>query len=304
MGHRILLLVFVLFISIGTHAQRDPRVPNIPEMDSTYESESEKIERQSRDLRNLGIRRTQDRFPPNLLGMYRKPSKEDLEILKPSQNVLDKYAGFLKQPDSGIFKLNADGRCAQNTETVSGDETCSNYKIPGGGTSFSFRYKSHRIPRLADLILESNILKTFAAMQQGAMVNLGDVPLESVSLQSKGLRYLIDLELVSDESDLAKTEELLGKGITADGFVYGLGFYVKENMTFALRSVAYEGKLMKSLNGIVYDEFKFDKRKDVLIAFRIVEKEGNGNVTIAWKELSRRDSPVLKTNKQLPPIQK
>jgi hypothetical protein len=191
--------------------------------------------------------------------------------------------------------LNGDSSCSQSPGIVVAKENCLPYKLPGAGTAYSFRFESYRLPHLADLILSSNILKTDGILQQGLMVNLGNVPLEEVTLQTRGMKFLVDFMPGTNPENLLKLNSQLSKGIQADGFLYRLGFYVDDQVTFALRSIAYKGKVMRSAKGMVYNELSFDKRKDIVVAFRVVEKEPNGNITILWKILSQQDAPNLKT---------
>ena len=90
------------------------------------------------------------------------------------------------------------------------------------------------------------------------------------------------------------TQNLVSKGIISDGFLYRRGLYVAENATFALRSVAYSGKYYRAVKNLTYNEFDYDKRKDVIIVFRIVERDEAGNVTILWKQLQEKDAPEVK----------
>jgi hypothetical protein len=291
----MIMLVAVSSVAIA-NAQTERRTSILPpEMDPNYQSESEKIEAASRDLKNMDIRRVKERLPASVQSMYRKPSKTELEILSPSKASTEEYAEFLKQPHTGILKLNADFRCAQNTEVVSADENCSKYKlIPGGGTAYSFRFNSHRILRLSDLILQKNVLRTEGILQQGIMVDLGDIPIRDVNAATPGLKFLVMFEPSNKKSDTEKLSRLLNNGIWSDGFLYRLSFYAKINRTFALRSVAFEGNYLRVYDGAAYDELVFDKRKDVLVVFRIVDIDLDGNTTIVWKELGRHDVPSLK----------
>lgn len=225
---------------------------------------------------------------------YRKSNKKEVQILAPAPSLLEKYAAFLRQSDAGIVKLNADSTCVESPEIIVAKEDCLSYTMPGAGTAYSFRIESYRLPRLADLILAKNVLKTDGILQQGIMVNIGNVPLEEVSLQSKGMKYLLDFKPAEDGAALLKTGEQLSKGVKADGFVYGMGVYVKTDTTFVLRSIAYKGKFMRSIKGVTYNELDFDKRRDIVVAFRLIDKEANGNVTILWKILSRENAPPLK----------
>jgi len=251
-----------------------------------------------RDLRNLEIRQTTVTEKANPQAIYQKPSKHDLVILAPSRENVDKYAAFLRQPDTGIVKLNANEECANNAEVVAADPNCLKYKIPGGGTAYSFRYESHRIPRLSDLMLKKDVLKTDGVLQQGLMVYLGDIPIDGLSLTSPGMRYLVNFKPASDKTDLTSMDRRLLVGIESDGYSYRLGFYVKNGRTFALRSIAFQGSFIRSWNNIPYDEFTYDKRDDITVVFKVIDVDADGNLTIVWKELARRHAPALKTDGQ------
>jgi hypothetical protein len=225
---------------------------------------------------------------------YRKPNKQEMKVLAPSIDNLNKYALFLRQSGTGIVKLNSDSSCTEGPTIIAAKENCLQYSMPGAGTAYSFRVESHRIPHLADLTLSKNILKSDGVLQYGIMVGLGDIPLEDVTLQSDGLKYLINFEPLPDMESFEALDRQLIKGISADGFTYGISLYVKNQTTFALRSIAYKGKVARSVNGIAYNEMDFDKRRDILVAFRIVEQEANGNITFVWKMLLNKDAPTLK----------
>ncbi len=239
--------------------------------------------------KSLGNMRSEE-----IQSLYRKPSKKDLENLMPSQILITQYENFLKQPNTGIFKLSGDSNCAINTNVIVATENCLSNSIPGAGTAFSFRVNSHRMLHLADLILEKEVIKTDGILQQGLMVSLGNIELEGVSAQTPGVKFLFDFRPANNLEEFQKIDQELSNGITADGLIYRLGFYAGDKTTFALRSIAYRGKVARSVSGISYNELDFDKRKDVVIIFRIIEKGSNGDITILWKELSRVDSPVLK----------
>lgn len=304
MKYGILFLSVLVAVSLNVNAQtqsptpqpsprpdaRDPR-SNAP----TNRDINSKFDR----LRALEIIQTEERGLNNPVDqlretIYRKPSKEEIKILSPSSYLLDKYAAFLRQPDAGITKLNADSSCAENSNVVVAKENCLLYAMPGAGTAFSFRVENYRIPHLADLTLSNDVLKTDGILQQGVMVRLGDVSLENVNLNTKGLKYLLDFKPVNNFDEFLQKDRELSNGVKSDGFLYRLGFYADEGTTFALRSIAYKGEIMRSINGVRYNELDFDKRRDIVVAFRIIEKEANGNITLIWKILSKNNAPSLK----------
>ncbi len=251
-------------------------------------------------FRNLDIPRTYSKDPLSIISeqiqpLYRKPSQKELKNLMPSQTLLSQNEQFLKQPNTGIFKLSADSSCAKNAVIVA-TENCLSTKIPSGGIAYSFRVNSHRILHLADLTLEKDVLKTDGIMQQGVMVNLGNLELEQISAETNGLKYLLDFKPATNKEEMQKLDQALSDGIQTDGFIYRFAFYADDKTTFALRSIAYRGKVSRSIGGVSYNEMDYDKRKDILVVFRIIDREANGDITILWKELARKDSPTLNLN--------
>jgi hypothetical protein len=236
---------------------------------------------------------------PGVEQLYRKPTRKESKAIEPRRDLFDQYAGFLRQPDTGLTKLIDDKGCAENTKIVVATDACLQYTMPGAGSSFSFRAETYRIPRLADLTFTDKSFQASGVLLHGIFVNIGNVPLEEVSLQTRGLQYLVDFQ---PEPDYEKGKEIdlqLMQGIRNDGFLYRRGLFSVENTTFALRSIAYDGKYLRAVKNLTYDEFNFDKRKDVIVVFRIVEKDESGNVTILWKVLQEKDSPKVKKAQSL-----
>lgn len=231
--------------------------------------------------------------------LYRKPTKKELQEVAPRPELAEKFADFLRHSNTGLTKLVKDKGCADNTKVVRASDDCLKYTMPGAGSSFSFRTQNYRLPRLADITLTDNSFQASGIFLHGIFVNIGDVPLDKVTTATDGLKYLFDFV---PEPDYEKGKELaqrLTQGIRQDGFLYRRGLYVVENTTFVLRSIAYEGKYFRAVRGITYNELEFDKRKDITVAFRIVEKDADGNVTILWKELREQDAPRMKFKEKL-----
>lgn len=226
--------------------------------------------------------------------LYRKPTKEELKTIAPASELLKKFNDFLRQDNTGLFKILADTGCAGNTGIVVAKEDCLKFTMPGAGNSFSFRTNNYRLRRLADLTFSGKSFHVTGVLMHGIMVNIGDVPLENVTLQTIGLKFLNEFQ-PSDDFEKAKEIDIqLIKGVSKDGFLYSRTLDSAENKTYVLRSIAYNGKVMRSARGIPYNELDFDKRKDVTIAFRVVRRDADGSLTILWKELSRRNAPKFK----------
>ena len=226
--------------------------------------------------------------------IYRKPGKEEIRALAVSESVVTKYAKFLAAPDTGIIKLNAESTCVTDADVLIASERCLNFQMPGGGAAYSFRTKSYRLPRLSDLILLEGIFRTGGVFQHVIFADIGDVPIEDVVLDTKGLGFLVTLVPARDSDEFTRFDGEFAKGVAADGFTYRKWHPSKENSTFALRSVAYRGKSARTVDGPEYNELDFDKRRDVIVAFRVIDKDPAGNLTIVWKTLKDVESPKLK----------
>ncbi len=230
----------------------------------------------------------------NLRALYRKPTKEESALLAPAAEDLEKYAAFLRIPNTGLTKLAADKGCAENTKILVATADCLAFTMPGAGSSYSFRTENYRIARLADVTFTENSFQATGVRLHGIFVNIGDVPLEQVNLQTKGMKFLTDFQ---PEADFQKAKELdkqLSEGIKADGFIYRRALRSVDDTTFVLRSVAYRGKYLRAVSGFTYNELDFDKRSDVIVAFRIVRRHEDGAVTILWKQLAKQASPKTK----------
>lgn len=317
MKHRIMFFCMFLFGCLCVNAQTPPPPTPVPtpiqttSRDRTNEARtpgsaaSREVEDAFYQLRMLELMRNETIEVDPLTAIseitqkfYRKPNKKEMKLLAPAHDYLEKYSTFLQQPDTGIIKLNADSSCVESRNVVNAQENCLQYSMPGAGTAYSFRVESYRLPYLADLTLSKDILKNDGVLQHGIMVSLGNVPIEDVTLQTNGLKYLVNFEPFLDSESLKSFDNQLRPGIKTDGFVYGLGFYAKNQNTYALRSIAYKGKVMRAYKGINYNELDYDKRKDIIVAFRVIDREENGNLTILWKILARKDSPTLKSKQK------
>lgn len=230
----------------------------------------------------------------NVEPLYRKPTLKELKAVAPRRELFVKYADFLRQPETGLTKLIDDKGCAVNTKVVVATESCLQYTMPGAGSSFSFRTRNYRIPRLADLTFTDQSFRASGVLLHGIFVNLGDVPLERVDLQTAGMKYLVEFQPEPDYNRGGVLDLQLTSGVRSDGFLYRRGLYTVDGVTFALRSIAYGGKYFRAAGRVTYNEFDYDRRRDVIVAFRIVDKDESGNVTILWKELQDRAAPAIK----------
>ncbi len=229
--------------------------------------------------------------------LYRKPTNKEMAAVAPSSRVLNEYSTFLNAPNTGVFRLVPDAGCAASDKVINASEKCLKYTMPGAGNSFSFRTERHRITHLADITLVGDRLKITGVFMHGMMANVGDVPIDTVSLNSPGMKFVSDFAPSTNADSVSEIDGKLSRGVEHDGFRYAKEMAATENSTYVLRAVAYRGNVMRSASGVAYNELDYDKREDIIVVFRIVESAGDGSVTIVWKQLADLESPKIKMPK-------
>jgi hypothetical protein len=266
-------------------------------MNARQSAEAERKLRERREMEAGRKTPPDDKMIAGIPPVYRKPTKEETSVLEPPKEVVDKYSQFLKKARTGIVTLAGNERCGTDDALISAEQSCLGLQFPGGGTAYSFRFGSYRTPRLADLKLAKNILVTDSVGQQGMLVDLGERPIEDLDLKSEGMHFLTVFKPAVNNEEFRTTSRDFEVGVNKDGFLYRLSLLVKADHTYGLRSVAYGGQSTRSINGVAFDEFAFDKRDDVIVVFTIADVAKNGNITIVWRELRREDPPEIKSAK-------
>ncbi len=219
-------------------------------------------------------------------------------MISPVAEDLATYKEFLKQPKTGIFRLLSYISCeSKNVVRVDGD--CASVVL--GAYAYSFRTEDHSDADYHDLVLNNGFLSSSGLLSQGILTTLGDVPLGDVSLSGKGVEFLSKYEPATTK-ELAVTQyDQFRKGLTADNFTYSNKVKLEENTTYAVRVIAYRYKdeLTARFFGEIspndkkFQLLEYDKRKDIIAAFRIIRKSEDGGITVLWKQLQEKKSPAI-----------
>ncbi|MEQ1765399.1 MAG: hypothetical protein ABL984_19880, partial [Pyrinomonadaceae bacterium] len=175
-------------------------------------------------------------------------------------------------------------------------EECLKFSFPGAGNSYSFRTEGYRLRHLADLTYANDKLRITGVFMHSIAVELGDVAIESASLTTPGMKFLTEFQPSTSSEDVAQIDSLLNRGVTSGNFVYSKEVDPRLDRTYALRVVAYRGKVVRAAGGIRYNELDYDKRRDVIVVFRIVGIEKDG-ITLVWRKLSDAEPPRIKMPK-------
>lgn len=296
------ILIFSGIISITAQQPNTvptPRLPTAAEQSRQMIRQNEETNRRFEALRSAGqydgrISNSVRSAALQTIGnIYRKPTKEELKLLSANKDDLKRYAPFLQQPDTGMTKLMLDRGCAEYTSVLNVSEECLKYSMPGAGSSFSFRTENYRIRRLADINYTEEGFYSPGILTHSILVNIGDVPLEDVTLQTKGVKFLTDFETITDFEKAREADKQITGGIEKGGFFYSRKAATLEDTTYVLRSIAYRGSYFRAVQGFVYDELDFDDRRDITVAFRIIRRDDE-SVTILWRILVKQKSPAIK----------
>lgn len=281
----------VFFLALVAPYFSQAQSPNNEPPRRQTNKKSESLEKVRRETVSSGI--TQRR---GMLPFKKHVTREQKKMLAPDAADLQRYEVFLSQPKTGLIKLFPDLNCEENAVIVHADENCLK-AIPMSGF-YSFREKEYTNSHLADIRLKDGIFITDGLLSQGILVALGDVPLETVSLSSGGMKFLNEFVPKTKGGEAVEQTKQIVKGINSDEHYYRKTLFARENTTYALRVIAYRGNIVQKFHGLPYDLLAGDERDDLTVAFRVVRKDGAGNLIILWKELARRDAPKINFEKR------
>ena len=223
-----------------------------------------------------------------------KPNKEQEQKLLPNSSDVSKYAEFLKTDRTGLIRLFPELDC-ESKYILRADEVCAE-SIPGS-SNYSFRKKEYTNDFLSDIRLKGRLFIADGVLTQSFFVNLGDISLENVSLNSEGMEFVSKFDPEPENRGAMKQYFDLSNGIRIGKYEYRKVAVAYENTTYAMRAVAYKASIYRNYRGWVYDVLNGDKRIDIIVAFRVIRKASDGSYTLLWKELDRKKSIKLKVSK-------
>jgi hypothetical protein len=150
--------------------------------------------------------------------------------------------------------------------------------INGGGAYYSFTRRAHEYGKGSDIELQRGELSTgFAGANYGFLVNLGDVPLENISLGLPEVNALATYKPASEEPKARVEQRRFSNGTEVNGMQVKDTLPVRADSTYLLRAIYYS-------------------RSDVLVAFRVVRVDSDGSAIILWKLLKKYSIPQLERN--------
>ncbi len=193
------------------------------------------------------------------------------QFLSPAEEDRAAYKEFLSQPDTGLIRLLP--REVYESEVYKKNQ--KTLTIRGGGAYYSFTLRTYEYGNATDIGLEQGYLQVgFAGADYGMLTKFSDVPLEVLSVEHPSIHFLAAYSAVSEEPQARLEQRRFGTGTTIDGQAYGERLPVEIGATYVLRSINYSDS-------------------DVLVGFRIIRKDTDGSIIIAWKLLKKYPKPEL-----------
>lgn len=186
-------------------------------------------------------------------------------FLQPSLEDRNSFAEFLPQKDVALVRLLPREDYEQKNKL----------SIRGGGAYYSFTKLTHEYGYGSDISLEmGNLSVGFAGANYGMLANLGDTPLDSITLDTPSVQLLAMHTPPTSLSKARIEQRRTSKGVLIENVSYKSRIPAVVNSTYILRSVDYGDS-------------------DVLVAFRVVRKDGDGSLILAWKMLKKYEVPRL-----------
>ena len=199
------------------------------------------------------------------------------QILEPSEQDRLAYSEFLQQPKTGIVRLlpaeKYDSEAYKDVKKPS-------VTIRGGGAYYSFSENSHDYNTLGspEISLQRGRLGIgFAGGDYGALTNLGDVPLEQITIEHPAARFLAEYSVPNQRKDALSEKRRFDQGVPLDVATYKSRVNAVVNSTYLLRSMNWD-------------------RSNVLVVFRVVRQDTDGSVILVWKLLKNYPMPKVAQN--------
>ena len=283
------LLIFSFVLILGITASYSQTTNSLPE--------EETVEVKKTELKNV------EKYEAILTkrGLWARtlPKLNDRDKALIAMNADDRknFADFLDEENSGFVRLHDMANCDDKNYVLNVNNPCP-WDIPGKASSYSFRKRKYQRIYFSDIRVMKAKFEIVGVNLLGFLTELGDVDLDKISLQSNGIKEMLEYQPSSNVNEVEKVYNLAKNGFRFNNFVYKTDSPIKVNTTYALRCIAFDGKIYRKIDGIRVNLLSDDKRSDITVAFRVIRKYEDGSYGMLWKELQKKSAPKLKDEKQ------
>lgn len=220
------------------------------------------------------------KFPDDDHGLNYSMVKSEDRVLKkgplaPAPSDREALKGFLEKSNTGLIRL-----MAREVYDSKSYRVKQKVNIPGGGAYYSFANLTHAYGYGSDIELDRDVLSVgFGGIDYGMLAIIGKTPLEQITADDSRVQLIAAYRPPKSQTGAGEHRWRLnsGQGMSFGGILFQKSVPVWEDTTYLLRSIAFG-------------------TSDVLVAFRVVRRESDGSVIIAWKLLKRYSTPKLKWN--------
>lgn len=228
--------------------------------------------------------------------LYRKPTDRELRAVEPDPKWSSIYP-FANGRNGGVVRLMPDLGCAKNTRVINASENCIKLSMPGAANSYSFRTRSYRIKRLADITLDGEYISLTGVFMNAAISEVPNTEIQDMDLQSSAIRSLAAIPNAAKYEQIEDLQAQIESGFESTGLRISNRATVRLGATYVFRGIAYRGRVIRAASGIAYNELDFDKRRDIIVAFKITEISDDRSVTIVYRILRESEPPKIKAPK-------
>jgi hypothetical protein len=196
------------------------------------------------------------------------------QFLSVSESDRAAYADLLAEPDTGMFRLLP--REKFDSETYKKNEKTITMK--GGGAYYSFSTKAHDYNSNPDISLDHDQLSAgFAGLDYGMLAKIDGISLRELSAEHPYVTSLIKYEPPSNEPAIRNEQRRFAMGTVIDAVSLKHSIPAELNTAYLLRSISYS-------------------RSDILVGLRVVRRDTDGSLIIAWKLLKNFTTPQVAKN--------
>ena len=195
------------------------------------------------------------------------------QFLEPTPADRTQFATLLAQPNTGLIRLLPRER--YDADIVK--DQSPTLTTRGGGAYYSFRRLTHEYGYGSDIGLYSGELSVgFAGYDYGMLLKLGEIGLEDLSPQLPAVRTLLEYSPAKTEADARSEHRKFQTGGEVQGFIFKTRLPLEINTTYLLRSLNYPDS-------------------DIVVGFRVVRKDTDDSVIMAYKVLKEFSAPKIAT---------
>ena len=203
----------------------------------------------------------------------RELAELEKQFLEPTAADRTQFAVLLAQSNTGLIRLLPRER--YDADIVK--DKSPTLTTRGGGAYYSFRRLTHEYGYGSDIGLYSGELSVgFAGYDYGMLLKLGEIGLEDLTQQLPAVRTLLEYTPAKTEADARVERRKLGTGAEVQGFIFKSRLPLEINTTYLLRSLNYPDS-------------------DIVVGFRVVRKDTDDSVIIAYKVLKEFSAPKIAT---------